>query len=182
LGVTTGILIANLVNASDTERWGPMSFWGHWQSFVLYVLPNTLIFGSVVFAVASLTRNTLYSFLSLLAVLVLYGVTQSIASQLEYEWLASWIDPFGAAPFEEETKYWTVSDRNTRSIPVTWVLVANRLLWLGIAFGVFVWTGSRFRFETVSAVGDRRGGRRKGSALGVDGVSGAKDASLGVAM
>ena len=182
LGVMTGILIANLVNASDTEKWGPLSLGGHWQSFVLFVLPNTLIFGSVVFAVASFTRNTLYSFLSLLAVLVLYGVTQSVASQLEYEWLASWLDPFGAAPFEEETKYWTVSDRNTRSIPVTWGLVGNRVLWLGIALGVFLWTGSRFRFETVSAVGDRRSGRRKGSALGAEELSAAKEASLGGAI
>jgi ABC-2 type transport system permease protein len=148
LGVTFGILIANLIHQSDTELWGPLDLGKHLKPYWLFVIPNSLIFGSVVFAVASITRNTLYSFLSLLAFLMVIGVTQSVASQLDYEWLASWLDPLGAAAFEDATKYWTISDRNTRDIPVTAMMVWNRILWLGLATVVFLWVANRFRFET----------------------------------
>ncbi|MFN6400559.1 MAG: M1 family aminopeptidase [Planctomycetota bacterium] len=148
VGIGFGILTAHLLNASDTERWGPSAFWHHWQPFLIFVIPNTLIFGALVFAIASVTRNTLYSFLSLLAVLILYGITQGIAGQLDYEGLAAWTDPFGSAPFDQATKYWTVSDRNTRSIPLTPLLIGNRVLWLAVASLVFWMAGKRFRFET----------------------------------
>ena len=103
MGIGIGILLAQLFNGSDAERWGPSRFWHHWQPFLVFVIPNTLLFGALVFAVASVTRNTLYSFLSLLVVLVLYGATQGIAWQLDYDSVAAWTDPFGSAPFEQAT-------------------------------------------------------------------------------
>jgi hypothetical protein len=148
MGIGFGILVAHAFNASDTERWGPSAFWHHWQPFLIFVIPNTLIFGALVFAIASVTRNTLYSFLSLLAVFVVYGVTQGVVGQLDYESIAAWIDPFGSAPFDQATKYWTVNDRNTRSIPITPLLIANRALWLSIAGLIFWVAGTRFRFES----------------------------------
>ena len=151
LGISFGILAAHAFNAYDTERWGPVSLWHHWQPFLVFVIPNTFIFGALVFAVASLTRNTLYSFLSVLVVLILYGITQGIAGQLDYESLSAWSDPFGSAPFDQATKYWTVNDRNTRAIPITPLLIGNRVLWLAIAALVFWVAGSRFRFESSTA-------------------------------
>jgi ABC-type transport system involved in multi-copper enzyme maturation permease subunit len=179
LGVTFGILIANLIHQSDTELWGPLDLGKHLKPYWLFVIPNSLIFGSVVFAVASITRNTLYSFLSLLAFLMVIGVTQSVASQLDYEWLASWLDPLGAAAFEDATKYWTISDRNTRDIPVTAMMVWNRILWLGLATVVFLWVANRFRFETAV----RREGRRWGgvrSAVVVPQGGGSIEGEVGV--
>ncbi|MFY7893114.1 MAG: M1 family aminopeptidase [Pirellula sp.] len=157
MGIGFGILVAHAFNASDTERWGPSAFWHHWQPFLIFVIPNTLIFGALVFAVASVTRNTLYSFLSLLAVFVVYGVTQGVVGQLDYESLAAWIDPFGSAPFDQATKYWTVNDRNTRSIPITPLLIANRALWLSIAGLIFWVAGTRFRFESSVASRTKKG-------------------------
>lgn len=177
LGVTLGILIANFTNLSDTERWGPVDLSKHLTPYLLFVIPNSLIFGSIVFAVASITRNTLYSFLSLLAILVVYGVTQSVASQLDYEWLATWLDPLGAASFEEATKYWTISDRNTRDIPVTAMMLWNRMLWLGISAVVFIWVVNRFQFETVVRREIRSWGRDR-SRVNVANEEDRKDADL----
>jgi len=148
LGIGLGILIAHLFSGADAERWGPVRLWHHGLPFLVFVIPNTLIFGALVFAVASVTRNTLYSFLSLLLVLIVYGLTQGIAGQLDYEAFASWTDPFGSAPFDQATKYWTVNDRNTRPIPMTWLLIGNRILWLSVAAIVFWVAGVRFRFES----------------------------------
>jgi len=146
-GISIGILIAHAVNAADTERWGPDYFWHHWQPFLLFVIPNTLLFGSIVFAIASVTRNTLYSFLGVLLVFICYAISQTIAGALDYEVLASLIDPFGATPFAVASKYWTVPERNTLPIPLTPLLIGNRLLCLGVAAVVFWVAGSLFSFE-----------------------------------
>lgn len=146
-GISIGILAAYVVNGSDAERWGPNYFWHHWQPFLLFVIPNTLLFGSIVFAIASVTRNTLYSFLGILLVFIVYAISQTIAGALDYEVLASLIDPFGATSFAVASKYWTVPERNTLPIPLTPLLIGNRLLCLGLSAAVFWVAGSMFSFE-----------------------------------
>ena len=154
LGVSLGICGARLFVGTDSEQWGDDRFAHHWMPLVFFVIPNTLLFGSVVFAVASVTRSTLYSFLSLLVIIVIYAVTQTIAERLEYESLSCLLDPFGTTPFIVATKYWTVSERNTLLIPITSLLLVNRLIWLGVSLVIFGVAGHYFRFEARSA--DRR--------------------------
>ncbi|MCU0709929.1 MAG: ABC transporter permease [Pirellula sp.] len=155
IGISIGVIVAGWFNLSDTERWGPTYFWHHWQPFLIFVVPNTLLFGAIVFAVASATRSTLYSFLSLLLLLVVYAITQSIAGELDYETFACLSDPFGAAPYGVATKYWTVAERNTLPIPLTPLMLGNRLLWIGVALAIFGIAGRQFSFE-VRAKGKRR--------------------------
>ena len=159
IGISIGILGARLFAGSESEQWGETAFAHHWMPFLIFVIPNTLLFGSIVFAVASVTRNTLYSFMALLLLLVVYAVTQSLTEWLEYENLAGLIDPFGSAPFGTATKYWTVSERNSLLIPITPLLIANRLIWLTVAFAIFAIAGHYFRFEIQSS-----GRRRKASS------------------
>ena len=148
LGVSLGILGAQAFQSADAERWGPAFFWHHWQPFLAFAVPNTVIFGSLVFAVANLTRNTLYSFLAILLLLIAYAITQSVAGALDYEVLASLIDPFGATPYAVASKYWTVGERNTLALPWTPLLVANRLIWMGVSVAFFALAGRIFSFET----------------------------------
>jgi ABC-2 type transport system permease protein len=161
MGITIGILAAHAVNASDTERWGPNYFWHHWQPFVLFVIPNTLLFGSIVFAISTVTRNTLYSFLGILLIFVLYAISATIAGALDYEVLASWTDPFGVAPYLIASKYWTVPERNTLPIPLTSLLIGNRLLFLGLSMAVFGVAGKMFSFEARTRGPSRRSSVRE---------------------
>lgn len=147
LGISMGIIAAQLVNFSDLERWGPIRVWDHLLPILVFTIPNTLLFGAVVFAIAITTRNTLYSFLGVLFVLVGYGVAQGVAGSLDYELFTCLSDPFGADAYDVSTKYWTVDDRNTRSIPFTPLLLGNRVLWLSVSALVFGIAASRFTFE-----------------------------------
>lgn len=155
LGITLGILLGRLFNLSDDERWGPFRLWDHVLPFLVFAIPNTLLFGAVVFAIATVTRNTLYSFLGVLLLLIGFGISDSFARSLEYETLACMIDPFGASAYGVATKYWTLEERNTLSVPLTGLLIANRALWLAISAMIFVLAGWCFSFET------RAKGRRK---------------------
>jgi ABC-2 type transport system permease protein len=156
-GVSLGILVAQAFTSWDSERWGPVLLWHHWQPILWFAIPNTLVFGSVVFAVASVTRNTLYSFLAVLVLWVTYTLSQFVDGSLEYENFASLIDPFGLSSFGVATKYWTVADRNSLPIPLTGMFIANRVLWIGISIAIFAIAGWLFTFET------RARGRAKAS-------------------
>src|SRR5262249_58464854 len=89
---------------------------------------------------------------------------------------ASRLDPLGAAAFEHATKYWTVSEKNTSILPITGILLWNRLLWTGVAAAILTATVWRFQF----AVAGRRRWRRKralGNGQG-NGLSAAERARL----
>ena len=155
LGISLGVIIARLFHWSDVNRWGPFHLMDHVLPNLVFTIPNTLLLGSIVFAIAIVTRNTLYSFLGVLLLLVAYAASQTIAGKLDFETLMCWIDPFGAAPFDVATKYWTVDDRNTKSIPITALLLWNRATWLAVSALIFAVAGRLFSFE-IQTRGERR--------------------------
>ncbi len=150
LGISLGVWIAKLFNLSDTENWGPFDVSSHVTSIIFFAIPNTLLFGSIVFAISTVTRSTIYSFLGLLGLLVVYGVGQSVIGKLEFEMLGALSDPFGSSALSTATKYWTVDELNTRPIPITMWMIENRIIWLVVAVVTFGLAGWRFSFEIKS--------------------------------
>ena len=172
LGISMGILIARLFNLSDEERWGPFHLWDHLLPILVFTIPNTLLFGSVVFAIATVTRNTLYSFLGVLLLWVAYGVSRSIAGRLDQETLACLIDPLGATPYDVATKYWTLEERNTLSIPFTPLMWMNRAIWVSVSLAIFGLAGHWFTFETrVSGRKKKKAATTAGSASPLDALA-----------
>ncbi len=93
------------------------------------------------------TRSTRYSFIGTILLLVSYIIAGNMLSSLENEWLAALADPLGGSAFDIATKYWTVEEKNTLTVPWSGYLLMNRLLWLSMAvvfFGIAAW---RFTFE-----------------------------------
>lgn len=147
LGVSLGILAAGISPWVVPERWGPVFWSAHWQSILFFAVPNTLFFGSIIFAISVLTRSTRYSFIGTILLLVGYIIAGNMLSSLENEWLAALADPLGGSAFDIATKYWTVEEKNTLTVPWSGYLLMNRLLWLSMAvvfFGIAAW---RFTFE-----------------------------------
>ena len=155
LGVSLGFLLARWMPWTDKELWGPV-FWGaHAWSVVLFAIPNTIIVAAIIFTIAVLTRSNAAAFIGAILLIIGYGVSQSMLGDLDNEWLAVMLDPFGERAFNLETKYWTVHERNTEYVRFTGQLLANRIAWLTIAIGIFAIGCWRFQFGTRS-----RGSRR----------------------
>jgi ABC-type transport system involved in multi-copper enzyme maturation permease subunit len=143
LGVSLGVLIGRFAPWADTDRFGPIYWGAHLNSLVTFAIPNTFFIAAILFGIAALFRSTTISFLSALILLVLFGVTDSFASDLKNETLAAMLDPFGSRAFDLMTKYWTVSEKNTLSVPLTGLLLWNRLIWLTVGLGIFALVTSR---------------------------------------
>ena len=147
LGMWIGILLNNIFEWTDPIRYGPFEMKSHFMSWLIFVIPNTIFVGGVLYAVASKTRSTLYPFVAAAALLVLYGLSQSWLSDIEYETIASYLDPFGAKTFSVATKYWTVADKNTSVLGLSGILLFNRLIWVGVGL-LSLFIGYRiFSFE-----------------------------------
>ncbi|MEQ1826842.1 MAG: M1 family aminopeptidase [Pirellula sp.] len=148
LGIPIGMILAGAMPNFDAERWGPIRWDAYLAGLIVFALPNTLLVGAIVYAIAAWTRNTMYSFLGILLLLVVYAISQSFMSDLTNEYIAMLTDPFGGAPYGILTKYWTVDQRNQWCLPMSGSLLFNRLIWLAVGLAVFVVAGWRFSFET----------------------------------
>lgn len=146
LGISVAVLLAAYMPWNDAERWGPVVWAAHWKGLLYFAVPNTLFVASIVFCVAALTRSTVTSFLGTLVLLVGYIVADTLTEDITNEKLGMLLDPFGIRAFTTLTKYWTVSDRNNLTISLDGMLLWNRLLWLAVGFGIFVFTYWRFSF------------------------------------
>ncbi|MEM8679930.1 MAG: hypothetical protein AAGF97_11300, partial [Planctomycetota bacterium] len=146
LGVSLGIIVAKWMPWVDAERWGPVSWPAHFWGFVCFALPNTLMIAAVVFAIAVFTRSTVAAYLGAIGVLLGYSLTGEMISDLDNQNVAMLLDPFAITTYSNLTKYWTVDEKNHAYVALSGVLLANRLIWMSVAGGIFALTVSRFSF------------------------------------
>ena len=152
LGILLGAFIGQVTGATDPDRYGPIVWSAHVNSFLVFAIPNTLITGAVIFTLAALTRSTIISFVGAILLLVGYSVANAFLSNIENENLAYYVDTFGARPYELITKYWTVSERNSLSVSLSNpMMLLNRLIWMGVSVGLLVFTYFRFSFAERTA-------------------------------
>lgn len=146
LGVSLGFIIGSWMPWIDEVRIGHNHAVHHLQAFLLFALPNVLFSASIIFAVAVLMRSTMAAFITAIALIVGYSIAGSFMSDIENETVGALVDPFGGSAFDLVTKYWTVEDKNTQVLPATGVLLWNRLLWITVSIGIFLFGYLRFSF------------------------------------
>ncbi len=151
LGVVAGIMVGSFMPWLEKERIGPFALIPYLYSLFVLIAPTVLLVGAIFFAVAALTRSTMATYASAVTFIVGFAVASSIIpNNLEYEKVASLMDPFGLNAFGIATRYWTVHERNTQVLPVEGVFLWNRLIWIAVAIAIFALAMWRFRFETGS--------------------------------
>lgn len=156
LGVSVGNLIGGLMPWMDAEKLGPVHWQSHINGVLVFVIPNLLFSGAIVFCIAALTRSTLLSFIGSMALLVGYSVSLTLIEDVENEAMGALLDPFGLRTFSVATKYWTVDDRNTKTIGFENLLLSNRVIWSAVGIAVFAITWMRFGFSERARAGKRK--------------------------
>ena len=154
LGVSLGVFVGTLANGIfhwiEPERFGPLSFNGHFQAILMFVLPNILFAGSIVYSISILTKKTTYAYVATLALLVAYIASGTLLRDLNNENLAMMLDPFGIRTFNVLTKYWTVEEKNTQTLAMSGMMLWNRLLWSAVGIGILFLSYLKFSFSEKS--------------------------------
>lgn len=145
--VPMAIAVGSFMPWLDSERLGPFQL-GHylWALFV-FGLPTLLILGAVLFALATITRSMMWSYIGAVLLLVLFFMTRGLLRDPQFDEIAALTDPFGISALDIATKYWTAAERNALLPPLGQVFLANRLLWSVLGLAIFVVTAVMFRFE-----------------------------------
>ena len=146
LGLSIGLIIGSWMPWQDPVRIGPNHLAPHLEAFLLFALPNVLFTSAVIFSVAVLTRSTIASFVSAIVLMVGYLIAQSLMTSVENETSGALLDPFGLNALSQVTKYWTVIEKNTMLLPISGPLLWNRILWIAVSIGVFLFGYIRFSF------------------------------------
>jgi ABC-2 type transport system permease protein len=132
--VTPGIWIGSLVAGADAAGIGPNRLGDHLYAYFVIALPNVLITASIFFALATLSRSMMGTYLGLLTFLALYFSLQSaLGGRPELVQSLAILDPFSGRAFDDATRYWTTPERNTMLPEFSGALLYNRLLWIGIS-------------------------------------------------
>ncbi|TKD50490.1 ABC transporter permease/M1 family aminopeptidase [Sphingomonas baiyangensis] len=145
--VPLAMWIGSLMPWLDAETLGPNRARDYAFAFTALALPNLVLTAAIFFAVATMTRSMMYSYLGVVVFLVAYFVLVGVtASKPEWRDTVAYFEPFGIAALGNATRYWTASESNTLIAPFEGRLLVNRILVLGVALLALVIAYWRFSF------------------------------------
>lgn len=148
LGLLLGPILAGVFDMAPAERFGPIIWSGHWYGILSFAIPNVIIAGVLLYGLSIIFRSSIVSFIGSMLMLVFYAISSGFTRDIQKEWLANILDPFGIRPFNIMTKYMTVGEKNTLAVTLHDGLLYNRLLWLGLSLLVLFVIYARFSFNT----------------------------------
>ncbi|NVB36330.1 hypothetical protein G6O69_00710 [Pseudenhygromyxa sp. WMMC2535] len=146
-GLAVGALLASLMPWHDPERLVSLSLTPYAYALVVFLFPNLLLIGAISFSVATLTRRTMFSYVALLGLLVLYVVSGNYIDNLDNDFLAAISEPFGIRAYGHSVRYWTPAEKNTIAAPFSAEILANRAIWIAISLAILGLTLARYRMS-----------------------------------
>jgi len=135
LGFISGFAIGKYVPwevAWKSQELLPFHVWNYLHPFLLILIPNLFVTCSLFFMSGALGRKSIVIYMQGILLIVLYQIGNSYLRDLDSQYLAGIIDPYGIQTFLYTTRYWTPAEQNSLFIPLEGVMLYNRLLWIGV--------------------------------------------------
>ncbi|MGB2572924.1 MAG: ABC transporter permease, partial [Henriciella sp.] len=145
--VPLAIMLGAIMPWLDPDLIGPFVLGHYAYGMFVFGVPNLMIAGMLMFSVANLTRSNMLTYVALVSLLIVYFVATEALQNPQYRNLMALADPFGFSTYAEATRYYTAGERNTLVPPLEGQLLANRLIWLGVAAALFAFNVGIFRFR-----------------------------------
>ena len=156
LAIPVAILLGSVMWWVDPELIGPTRLWPFLYLYLVIALPGLLLTSAVFFALATLTRSMMATYLGVAGFLVIWLVSQILVRDLSFERTIAVLEPFGLGAYGLVSKYWTAAERNSLLPPLADVLLWNRLLVLGVSALALLVAYAVFRFEERPAKARKR--------------------------
>ncbi|MEA1071587.1 ABC transporter permease/M1 family aminopeptidase [Sphingomonas sp. LY160] len=145
LAVPAGMGIGSMMPWVDPETVGPQKLSYYAYNFAIFALPNVLLTSAILFALATVMRSMMASYIGAVVLVMGYLVTISVAGQnIEYRQTFARFEPLGNGALRETTRYWTQADLNSRLVDLSGLLLFNRLFAIGLGLVFLALTVWRF--------------------------------------
>lgn len=148
-GSLFGFIMGEFMPWREAEKMLPFDFYNYLQPFLLLVLPNLFFTAVLFFFTGALTRKIMVVYVQWIFLFVFYQVAVIITSEIDNRELAALIDPFALNTVNVVTQYWTVAEQNSLTVPAEGLVLANRLLWVGISLALGIIGYFSFTFNVV---------------------------------
>ncbi len=145
-GVLWGMMLGEFLPWNDPKEFLPFQFINYLQPFLWVVLP-TLFFGAAVFfASGALSKNLMVVYTQGVVIFVLFMITKGITD----ETFQALLDPFSLTTLTKASKDWTVADRNSLLIPMSGIMLLNKLFWIVLGISVLAIGYIKFHLMVVN--------------------------------
>ncbi len=124
------IFIATLMPFIDSQVISQNKIWFYISPYLSNIIFNTMVFGAIFMAVVSFFKKMMPVYVANISLFTGWLISKSIVRELDNKFIASLIEPFGFQAVHHITRYWSIAEQKTRSIPITGYFLYNRMLWL----------------------------------------------------
>jgi ABC-2 type transport system permease protein len=151
LSLPLGVFLSFFLPGIEQEDLGPFRASAYLNAYFYIALPNVFITTAFQFGFASISRRVMTSYVASLLLAIVAQIIAGVAAKLFGNWdLVKLLDPIGVSGIVgSELGTWTATEKNTRLITLEGMFLWNRLLWLGVATGILLFTYFRFNFANV---------------------------------
>jgi len=147
-GALLGTMAGAAVPSTRPEEVGPFIPAAYAQAFLMFMAPNLFLMSALFFVAGALTRSVRAVYVQGVLLIGCYVMALALMQDLDNRWYGALLDPMGVIATRYETRYWTPLETQSSLMPLTGVLMFNRLLWLGIGVAVLAVGCRLFRFSS----------------------------------
>ncbi|HEY0142206.1 MAG TPA: ABC transporter permease [Thermoanaerobaculia bacterium] len=133
LVVPAGSLLGTLMPWANPANLGPNRITDHLYAYFLIALPNLLLHSAVFFALATITRSMMATYLAVISFVFAFFSLQEGLVRPKLNAAVAIGEPFAARAVKDAMRYWTVAERNAMLPEFSGALLYNRLLWIGVS-------------------------------------------------
>ncbi len=147
LAVPLGMLAALLLSSKQPQIVGPFPPAVYFSAYGLLALPTAFTFTAVQFSFAALTRRAVAAYLGTVLFCLTIGVPAAVVTNvLRLPTLGILLDPSVRIILVIIPETLTHPALNAALFGLKGPILANRLLWIGVALAILAFTYRRFRF------------------------------------
>lgn len=161
LAVPIALLAATGLPNLEPELIGPFRAEAYLTAYFFFAVPNALVSTAVIFALAAVTRSAIAAYGGAAFLFFSAFLSEGFFGSDLGQWaLGRLFDPLGFTTLIRLWKSYNPLQKNTLLVEMDGALLANRMLWLGIAVAVLAFAFARFRFAYQAG-----GGRKRAAAM-----------------
>ncbi|MEM9888505.1 MAG: M1 family aminopeptidase [Bacteroidota bacterium] len=156
LMIGTGFISGTMLPDVNTDLLGPLRWTTYLQLYALFLIPNTLFVSLLIFAVVARTRNIFAGFVVVVLLVIGQVILGVIDGGTNFTKLAAVLDPLALKAIGQEVEYWTIAEKNNQLLPITGLVLFNRLFWLGGSLLLAIFIYQSFEFSHLQSSISRR--------------------------
>lgn len=156
-GAICGFGMGVFLDRPDYGTYTAFNFASYFNPFIYFLTINAFFIGSLFFGLMTFFKKMPILYLGGIVIFILITVSSELLANLDTEWLSVYVDPFGSTAQNFIDKYWSVHELNTTQLSLTGKFLINRMIWLGLAIGIFAYTLFHFSYKGFLASKKKKG-------------------------